>query len=502
MSSPSDAGDSSFSVSASRRLTRAATLQTHRPICKHHESCYRKNPEHLKAECHPADHDYLDACRIAGIEPRLVSVRKVFDWCDKDHSGNASRTEIAKVWVLLQKLGKDVGPLTDEVWSQMDDDGNGTVNFGEFAEFTTKHAVELPLGLDDLLVGNSSHEKRCGVQGCGCKSFVPRRRQCKYGETCYQTNPEHRESFCHPGDQEWELKGRQDVEMCRCGHKKALHSSATVGTSMAAYPGYWTLPPQMSESEATKEFNQLLKQSESELARKVQNLINRTYSDVTTRDRKNHCKTWEVPRDFTLKEVFRNENSKNWRKYTIRRAELQQEKRSLKEMQDKKQETFEYHLFNTKTTENWEDADRHLDRDVNEWYLFHGTSSSAARNICGHDFQMRLAGSNTGTLYGRGTYLAESITKADEYSKEEGGYFTVLLCRVLGGRVRYCAEREPDPKELTQDCISGEYDSILGDREAVSGTYKEFVIFDSQNIYPEYIFTYKRGEFFKSKSHP
>eukprot|EP00971_Amphidinium_carterae_P338880 6476421-Amphidinium_carterae.1 len=160
-------------------------------------------------------------------------------------------------------------------------------------------------------------------------------------------------------DQEWELKGRQDVEMCRCGHKKALHSSATVGTSMAAYPGYWTLPPQMSESEATKEFNQLLKQSESELARKVQNLINRTYSDVTTRDRKNHCKTWEVPRDFTLKEVFRNENSKNWRKYTIRRAELQQEKRSLKEMQDKKQETFEYHLFNTKTTENWEDADRH-----------------------------------------------------------------------------------------------------------------------------------------------
>lgn len=115
---------------------------------------------------------------------------------------------------------------------------------------------------------------------------------------------------------------------------------------------------------------------------------------------------------------------------------------------------------------------------------------------------MRLAGSATGTLYGRGSYFAESITKADEYSKEEDGLYTVLLCRVLGGRVKYTADRNPDPDALTRECTQGESDCILGDRIKISGTYREFIVFDTENVYPEYIVKYKRGELFKSKSHP
>merc|ERR1712045_138493 len=106
---------------------------------------------------------------------------------------------------------------------------------------------------------------------------------------------------------------------------------------------------------------------------------------------------------------------------------------------------------------------------------------------------MRLAGSATGTLYGRGTYMAESITKADEYAREERGVFTVLLSRVLGGQVRYNDEKTPDPEELTRDCLEGPYDSILGDRTKCSGTYREFVFFDSENTYPEFILKYVRG---------
>jgi len=395
-------------------------------------------------------------------------------------------------------LGKDVGPLTDELWKEMDDDGNGFANFSEFAEFTTKFQVELPLGLDELLVGNAGDAKRCGVSGCGCMEFKPKRRQCKYGADCYQKSQEHRDSFCHPCDPDWDLKGSQDVEMCRCGHKRALHSSAMVGAAMAAYPSYWIKPgsPEV-EDDPSHEFNIRIKEENPVFLEKFQMLIDRTYSDVTTRDRVNHCKTWMVPRNFKLVEVHRNENSRLWRKYTIQKAELQRERRELQA---------EYPTFTTKTSEHlydlFEQADKHLDKTVNEWYLFHGTSASAARNICGNDFKLRLAGSNTGTLYGRGTYLAESITKADEYSKEEQGVFTVLVCRVLGGRVRYCDERNPDAEALTQDCVSGDFDSILGDRLKVSKTYREFIIFDSQNIYPEYVLKYKRGEWFKSPSHP
>merc|ERR1712183_743233 len=115
---------------------------------------------------------------------------------------------------------------------------------------------------------------------------------------------------------------------------------------------------------------------------------------------------------------------------------------------------------------------------------------------------MRLAGSATGTLYGKGSYFTESITKADEYAKEERGEFTVLLNRVLGGAVRYCDERDPNPDKLTEECIEGPFDCVLGDRKKTSGTYREFIVFDTENVYPEYILTYVRGEFVKTPSYP
>lgn len=68
-----------------------------------------------------------------------------------------------------------------------------------------------------------------------------------------------------------------------------------------------------------------------------------------------------------------------------------------------------------------------LDSSVNEVYAFHGTFVRYALAIAEHDFNIDLAGSSTGTLYGRGAYLGESITKADEYAKDEpGGYYAPL----------------------------------------------------------------------------
>jgi len=283
--------------------------------------------------------------------------------------------------------------------------------------------------------------------------------------------------------------------MCVCGHKLKLHSSSHVAAGAVPYPKYWT-----SEVDGDTEFNHLQPVDEEEVAR-FQKLLDATYSDVTTRDRVNHCGTWMVPRNFRLKSVHRNENSRLWRKYTVRKAELLQEREVL----DKNATDIEnYKQYeDVKTTEAFEklEADELEDR-INEWYLFHGTSASAAMNICSSDFKMRLAGSATGTLYGRGSYLAESITKADEYAKDERGTFTVLLCRVLGGRVRYCDVKAPDPEELTTDCVEGPYDCILGDRQKASGTYREFVFFDTENLYPEYVLKYQRGELFRSPSHP
>merc|ERR1719446_1394620 len=110
--------------------------------------------------------------------------------------------------------------------------------------------------------------------------------------------------------------------------------------------------------------------------------------------------------------------------------------------------------------------DAPTDKSMNEWYLFHGTSPAGAKAICSTDFKQLYAGSATGTLYGPGTYFSDSCTKADEYAKEgESGIRVMLLCRVMGGRVKYTDEVAPDAAELTRSVLQGPYDSIYGDRE-------------------------------------
>eukprot|EP00927_Polykrikos_kofoidii_P051670 TRINITY_DN4545_c0_g1_i2.p1 TRINITY_DN4545_c0_g1~~TRINITY_DN4545_c0_g1_i2.p1 ORF type:complete len:532 (+),score=82.32 TRINITY_DN4545_c0_g1_i2:97-1596(+) len=491
-----------------RTLLRASTFAAdggRRPCCRYGAKCFRANPEHLAAEAHPADKDYLECCRQSGKKPEFVSVRKLFEWCDANGTGRAEKKELQEVWDVIAELGQDVGDLDDALWEQLDDDGNGYINFGEFAEFTTKNGVNLPLGLDDLLGTNDTAALRCGVYDpltgmCPCKEFRVVRRRCKYGAECYQSKQAHRDAFCHPGDDDWEV-GARTANMCICGHKHKLHMSAAEGAGAVTYPSYWSA----AETNSNSEFNDMVP-NEAEVA-KFQQIVNDTYSDKTTRDRRNHHGSWMVPRDFTVVNVHRSENSKLWRKYCIRKAELQAERRLAAEdpEAERRNGIAEFVKFDdVATSKSWGSlSGESLDGDINEWYLFHGTSKSAAKNICSHDFKMRLAGSATGTLYGRGSYLAESITKADEYAKsQENGECTVLLCRVLGGRVRYTDERTPDPDELTRDCMEGPYDCIVGDRKKISGTYREFVVFDTENVYPEFVITYTRGELFKSDSHP
>merc|ERR1712078_754507 len=58
-----------------------------------------------------------------------------------------------------------------------------------------------------------------------------------------------------------------------------------------------------------------------------------------------------------------------------------------------------------------------LDPGINEVWLFHGTGDTAAQKITSNVFKVNLAGSNAGTLYGRGIYLAERPSKSDEYAQ-------------------------------------------------------------------------------------
>jgi len=136
-----------------------------------------------------------------------------------------------------------------------------------------------------------------------------------------------------------------------------------------------------------------------------------------------------------------------------------------------------------------------LDGNLNEVMLFHGTSPIAGEEITNENFQVNMAGCTTGTLYGRGIYLAENATKSDEYASADPdtNLRTLLVCRTTLGRVRYNNEKDPDPRACENDCHSGLYHSILGDRRDCRGTFREFVIFDEDQVYPNFIVTYRRS---------
>mmetsp|Transcript_78219 Transcript_78219/g.253320 ORF Transcript_78219/g.253320 Transcript_78219/m.253320 type:complete len:846 (-) Transcript_78219:170-2707(-) len=138
-----------------------------------------------------------------------------------------------------------------------------------------------------------------------------------------------------------------------------------------------------------------------------------------------------------------------------------------------------------------------VDPDLNEHYLWHGTGPAEAAGIADAGFDIEQAGSSRGALFGRGLYFAESCLKADEYVRaDDRGWFPMILCRVTLGNVNYCDAEDPwelrDTFRVSCRAGAGGHHSVLGDREKVRQTFREFVVFDAHQAYPEYIVWYTR----------
>mmetsp|Transcript_66459 Transcript_66459/g.138795 ORF Transcript_66459/g.138795 Transcript_66459/m.138795 type:complete len:134 (+) Transcript_66459:657-1058(+) len=125
--------------------------------------------------------------------------------------------------------------------------------------------------------------------------------------------------------------------------------------------------------------------------------------------------------------------------------------------------------------------------------LFHGTTDAAAKSIAEGDFRLDLSGSNAGKLYGAGIYLAESCSKSDEYAGEnKEGLRCILLCRATLGYVNVIETDDFGVWTVVTSCTLGKYHSVLGDREKLRKTYREFIVYDQNQVYPEYVLWYKR----------
>lgn len=265
-----------------------------------------------------------------------------------------------------------------------------------------------------------------------------------------------------------------------CLLEPGMSQDAEFGLEGVPLPHSWQGP------KGDERWNKRYEVRDGELFAELQHTMNASYKKVWTRDRKATGSN-DVPERFVLTKALHSENYVDWKRYYIKRHQLVRECSRAGGC-----EWFQPTVALTSDTHLSKRHRLHLE-SCNEWLLFHGTSPKAVESICGGDFTMHLAGTATGTLYGRGTYFAESITKADEYaSPDPQGNCVVLLCRVAGGRVLYTAEAEPDADKLQEMVQSGRYHAIIGDREKCRGTFKEYIIFDADQVFVEYALFYKR----------
>ncbi|XP_047431950.1 protein mono-ADP-ribosyltransferase PARP11 [Mugil cephalus] len=134
--------------------------------------------------------------------------------------------------------------------------------------------------------------------------------------------------------------------------------------------------------------------------------------------------------------------------------------------------------------------------DIPERRLFHGTDVKNVDSICKYNFDLRLAGKH-GNVYGKGIYFARHASYADKYSRTDpllisggglqginfGTTRVVFLARVIIGKpiIGQRHFKKPDDKSLENS-----HDSCVDDDQDP----KIFVIFDPNQIYPEYLIQY------------
>ncbi|CAE7238543.1 Tnks [Symbiodinium sp. CCMP2456] len=263
-----------------------------------------------------------------------------------------------------------------------------------------------------------------------------------------------------------------------------------------ALPEYW-YHSKGTADHANSRFDDMFYAPETEHAA-FEEMLNESYVAKATQDRP--CPTGEhgktpggcpcvqpgadpgLPTRYRVRRVIRVEASDIWRRYVDKRN-------AIRESRDSEGiEEFNPPPLTRSVAEKYPGTFAPLDNSVNEVYAYHGTFVRYALSIAENDFKIEYAGSSTGTLYGRGAYLGESITKADEYAKDEpdgyyDGVFAVLVCRLTMGKMN-CTKGDPKAGERV---MSGEFDSTCGTR-----LFRELVVYDADQCYPEYLVLYQR----------
>eukprot|EP00443_Scrippsiella_acuminata_P049919 CAMPEP_0115417020 /NCGR_PEP_ID=MMETSP0271-20121206/23910_1 /TAXON_ID=71861 /ORGANISM="Scrippsiella trochoidea, Strain CCMP3099" /LENGTH=953 /DNA_ID=CAMNT_0002841397 /DNA_START=68 /DNA_END=2930 /DNA_ORIENTATION=+ len=197
-----------------------------------------------------------------------------------------------------------------------------------------------------------------------------------------------------------------------------------------------------------------------------------------------------APTGLELVRASRLQNWRSWSGYAARQNEIRDELAELK-----RDDRASASIVDPMTASHLDSLGIHLDPDANCRWLFHGISAEAATRVLDPDFDIDTAGAEDGMLYGRGIYLTEWCSQVDKTVLEGAdGLRCMLLCRATLGNVLRDDAMLPDKVQLIHQCTGGEHHSVLGDREERSpGSSRDFVVYDKDQVYPEFLLWYRRA---------
>jgi len=287
-----------------------------------------------------------------------------------------------------------------------------------------------------------------------------------------------------------------------CVNLSEYHSALNMYSSLRKFPENWDVAA-MIDGRTEGRFIAKSSIDDPKVLARFQALLDSSHRAVWTRDRGGDG----IPDRLQLVNLVEVANGELWVDYMARqegiRRELQSESHKTETGQRSGVDDFAQTFFEVDADTNLiavgGAGEEHLfapplDHCVNEVLLFHGTSPLAAETISRQNFRVDFAGSNAGTLYGRGVYFAENASKSDEYTRPHirTGNRTLLLCRVTLGKPYYTDQVDVNPRDCEHACLKQSFHSILGDRRKCRGTFREFVVFDEDQVYANYILTYRR----------
>jgi len=131
-----------------------------------------------------------------------------------------------------------------------------------------------------------------------------------------------------------------------------------------------------------------------------------------------------------------------------------------------------------------------LDPDLNEGYLFHATPYAGLLEIKQLGFDPKFTDQG---MFGIGCYFGEDMTKADQYIDPKQGCIHVILARVCMGNP-FIAVQPRNGKTMPEGYPRTCQSTLTGPLKpnGKARRFREFVVHEGKQAYPEFILTLKR----------